>query len=112
MVTGGWFVRTSIALGVLAVWPCPAAADDQIVCGRSIVRVGMTASEISAKCGEPTEKTVADIPIRARNARGGTFETGAIVKVERWTFDRGFGRFPAILTFTDGKLQSIELVTR
>lgn len=97
------------AIGCLAG---PASADDQMTCRNSIVRVGMTASEITAKCGEPKQKAVEDVPVRATNPRRGTTNVTGSVRIERWTYDRGYGQFPALLTFEEGELKSIELITK
>jgi hypothetical protein len=83
-----------------------------MTCRNSIVRVGMTAAEITAKCGEPKEKVVENVPVRATNPRRGTTNITGSVNVERWTYDRGYGQFPALLTFEEGKLKSIEMQTR
>ncbi len=102
----------SIAVAVLA-FACVVAADadDSLVCGNSLVTVGMVAGEIVARCGEPKTKAVEDIPIRVRHPNG-TVGTAGIQHIERWTYDRGYGKFPALLTFEEGKLRSIELLTR
>ena len=44
-----------------------ASADDTIRCrnGR-LVNVGMTASEVSSRCGDPKSRTVEEIPVLAR----------------------------------------------
>ncbi len=33
-------------------------------------------------------------------------------RIERWTYDRGYGQLPALLTFEHGKLKAIELLAR
>ncbi len=100
-----------VAVMVAFAWAVAADADDSLVCGNSLVTVGMVAGEIVARCGEPKTKAVEDIPIRVRHPNG-TVGTAGIRHVERWTYDRGYGRFPALLTFEEGKLRSIELLTR
>jgi hypothetical protein len=71
----------------------------------------MVAEEVVAKCGVPKDKTATDIPVRVRRPNG-TVAVAGTTHVERWTYDRGYGRFPARLTFEDGKLETIELLTR
>lgn len=88
-----------------------ADADDSIVCGNALVTVGMVASEVTARCGEPRTKDVEDIPIRVRRPNGTVGDAG-VQHIERWTYDRGYGKFPALMTFDAGKLKSIELLTR
>jgi hypothetical protein len=87
-----------------------ARADDSVNCGNALITIGMVGSEVIAKCGEPKDKNVTEVPQRARRSSGASVVVGA-VRVERWTYDRGYGQFPALLTFEDGKLKSIELLT-
>ena len=77
-------------------------------CGTSLVSVGMVAPQVVAKCGEPQRKDVEDMPIRVRNNPGATV---GVTRVERWTYDLGYGKFKRLLTFEDGKLKSIEILT-
>ena len=104
-------IRSAILLAALSVFAQVADADDSLVCGNSLVRVGMTADEVVGKCGEPKDRAGEDRPVYARTPAGGTVQTGTY-RVERWTYDRGNSRFPAVFTFEEGKLKSIELVTR
>ena len=106
-VASSWAAAVVVALGYGAT----AAADDSLVCGNALVTVGMVAGEVVARCGEPKTKAVEDIPIRVRHPNG-TMGTAGIQHLERWTYDRGYGRFPALLTFEEGTLRSIELLTR
>jgi hypothetical protein len=99
----------SVVVATLAV--AAARADDTIMCGNSLVSVGMVAEQVVAKCGEPKDRSFSETPIRARLPNG-TLAVVGVQQIEQWTYDRGQGRFPALLTFEDGKLQSIELLTR
>ena len=96
-------------LGAFAAWT--AAADDVMRCGNAIVDVGMVATQVVARCGTPQSKEVGTTPGKARGGRSGGRGSGA-TRVERWTYDRGYGQFPAVLTFEHGKLASIELLAR
>ena len=106
-------IRLALALsavlgGLVAV---SARADDSMRCANSaLITVGMVGSQITAKCGQPKDKNVTEVPQRARRA-GGTSAVVGTIRVERWTYDRGYGQFPALLTFEDDKLKSIELLT-
>jgi hypothetical protein len=100
-----------LAALVAFAFPFAANADDSLMCRNSLVTVGMAPAEILAKCGEPKAKAVETRPVYARTPAGGRVQTGTY-SVERWTYDRGYGRFPAVLTFEDGALKSIELLTR
>lgn len=88
-----------------------AIAEDTIRCKDALVTVGMIAAEVVARCGEPARKETDSVPIRARRANGTTYVVGA-TQTERWTYDRGPGQFPALLTFESGKLERVELLTR
>jgi Protein of unknown function (DUF2845) len=97
---------------LLALVAQPAArADDTMRCGSVLINIGMVAPQVAAKCGMPKDKNVTEIPRRVRTPKG-TVATIGTVRVERWTYDRGYGQFPAVLTFEEGKLKSIEMLTR
>jgi hypothetical protein len=100
-------VLTSLALTAAAA----ASADDSLRCGNLIVSIGMVADQVVAKCGEPTSKSTEEVPTRTRS-RGGAMQTLGNTRIERWTYDRGYGQLPAFLTFEHGKLKSIELLAR
>ncbi len=84
--------------------------DDTMRCGGAIIKVGMIAGEVLAKCGEPKSKNIEEVPIRARNPNGAVNVVGT-AKVETWVYDRGYGQFPGELKFEEGKLKSIEYLT-
>ncbi|HZF31979.1 MAG TPA: DUF2845 domain-containing protein [Gammaproteobacteria bacterium] len=87
-----------------------AAADDVLRCGGQLVKVGMLAPQVVAKCGEPQSKQVEDVPVRTRGRNGAVNSVGT-TRVERWIYDQGAGQFPRLLTFEEGKLKSPELIT-
>ena len=95
----------------VALWASGSRADDPLRCGGQLVTVGMIAPQIVAKCGEPQTKEVEDVPVRVRGRNGAVTSSGT-TRVERWTYDRRDGTFPALLTFEEGKLKSIELITK
>jgi hypothetical protein len=86
------------------------AAERALRCGNALIHPGMVAAEITAKCGAPKSKDGEDVPVRVRRPNGRVAVVGT-VRVERWTYDRGYGQFPALLTFEEGKLKTIELLT-
>ncbi|HZL93726.1 MAG TPA: DUF2845 domain-containing protein [Vicinamibacterales bacterium] len=101
-----WLISAVLGLVVAA-----AAADDSMRCTTGgIIDVGMIADQVVAKCGQPKSKEVEDVPIRARTAAGGVNVIGT-ARIERWVYERGYGQFPARLTFEEGKLKTIELLT-
>jgi hypothetical protein len=101
---------TLVGIGLLLAAAGAAAAEDTLRCGGALISVGMVASQVAAKCGEPQTKHVEDVPVRVRRANG-TTATGGVTRVERWTYERDYGQFPALLTFEAGKLKTIELLT-
>src|SRR5512143_2569125 len=108
-VNARWAGALAAALGGLVV-ASAARADDTLRCGNALITVGMVGPQVVAKCGQPKDKNVTEVPQRARRA-GGTSAVIGTLRVERWTYERGYGQFPALLTFEDGKLKSIELLT-
>jgi hypothetical protein len=102
-------------IGVLLPLALAAAprvwADDSLRCGSAIVTIGMVEGQVVAKCGEPSGKSTEETPVTTRSRRG-TVKTAAGGRIERWTYDRGYGQLPALLTFEHGKLKSIELLAR
>jgi hypothetical protein len=105
-----WTSATLASLGLLGVAGL-AHGDDLMRCGSVLITIGMVAPQVVAKCGPPKDKSVTEAPKRVRRANGTTATFGTS-RVERWTYDRGYGQFPAVLTFEEGKLKSIELQTR
>ena len=98
-------------LAVVFCIPLGASADDSLRCrnGR-LINVGMPAAEVTAKCGQPQSRMVEEIPVRARLPNGNVVQTGW-TNGERWIYQRGQGQFDAQLTFEDGKLVRIDLLT-
>lgn len=84
------------------------ARAETLRCGSRLVAPGETATEVRAKCGEPASVTVIKEPIRARNAQGGGTRVVGETHVEIWRYDRGSGKFPAILKFEQGVLKALE----
>lgn len=103
--------RSLLALISLLAAAASPAADDTFRCGSKIIDTSMTMDEITSKCGQPSQRSVEEVPQYTRRAGGGTQVTGTIT-VETWTYDRGSSSFPAVLRFEDGKLVSIEILRR
>jgi hypothetical protein len=109
-------LESALALASLAIATASisfvAGADDTMRCrnGR-LVDVGMTASEVSGRCGQPKSRTVEEIPVMARLPTGAVRQTGT-TQAERWIYGRGQGQFDAMLTFEDGKLLRIEILAQ
>jgi hypothetical protein len=105
------FARSVVATVLALATGVQASADDVMRCGTAIVDVGMVAAQVVARCGEPLTREVESTPVRARGGKGAVKTVGS-TRVERWTYDRGYGRLLALLTFERGKLKSIELLAR
>jgi uncharacterized protein DUF2845 len=89
-----------------------AAGDDSMRCrSNKLVNVGMVADQVLALCGEPKSRTAEDIPVRARTPNGNVVVTGT-TRAERWTYERGYGQFDALLSFEDDKLIRIDLLSK
>ena len=64
-------------------------------------------AQVLAVCGSPKTRIIEEVPVRARGASGFSRFIG-ITLAEQWVYDRGWGKFPAVLWFQDGKIQRIE----
>ena len=100
-----------LVFGVAASISFDASAEDTITCrnGR-LVNLGMTPSEVSSRCGQAKSRTVEEVPVMARLPTGAVRQTGT-ARAERWIYGRGYGQMDALLTFEDGKLRRIDLIT-
>jgi hypothetical protein len=78
---------------------CPAMADT-MKCGRHQVTVGDSKATVLQLCGEPAVREVIS---------GGEGSTS--VRKEQWIYDRGKGRFQALLTFEGITLRRIEFLS-
>jgi hypothetical protein len=88
----------------------PLAHADTLACGNRLIETGDTATDVLATCGEPTSREVVTEPVHVRTRAGGTRVIGTTQK-EIWVYDRGSGKFPAILTFEEGVLKELEFQT-
>ena len=102
----------AVAFGAAGSISFGASAEDTIRCrsGR-LVNVGMTVSEVTDRCGDPKSRTVEEVPVMARLPTGAVRQTGT-THAERWIYGRGQGQMDALLTFEDGKLRQIDLITQ
>ena len=103
-------MRATVVFFAAAAVTFGASGEDTIRCrnGR-LVNVGMTASDVSSRCGQPTSRTREEIPVMARLPTGAVRQTGT-THAERWIYARGQGQSDAMLTFEDGELRRIDLV--
>ncbi len=106
--------RTLFAILLAAIWlgAGPAQAQpDAFWCGTRLIRERMRASDILDRCGPPDSKEIVEEPVFAWRPGGGRVQTGVMI-TEYWTYDRGSGRFPALLTIREGVAEQIELLRR
>jgi hypothetical protein len=96
---------TVVVMSFLA--QAPPVHADTLACGNRLIETGDTAAHVLATCGEPSSREVETEPVRVRTQSGGTRVIGTTQK-EIWVYDRGSGKFPAILTFEEGLLKKLE----
>ena len=94
-------------LAILLCYCGAAAAHGPLRCKGKIIDTGATVAEVLALCGSPETRIVQEVPIRAGVASGFSRLIG-LTTTEQWIYDRGWGRFPAVLTIDNGKIQRID----
>ncbi len=97
-------------LAILALMLCYCGAADaygSLRCQGKIIDPGVTMAQVLAMCGSPKTRIIEEVPVRARVASGFSRFIG-FTTTEQWVYDRGWGRFPAVLKFHDGKLRRID----
>ena len=70
----------TLAALLLCAAAMPASADETFTCGGQIIQPGMSQAAVLAQCGEPTSKTVTQVPVRSGNLVSGT------TTESRWTY--------------------------
>ena len=103
-------IRTTV-LALLLVYAGSADAYGSLRCKGRIVDVGDSAAEVLSLCGEPSKRTSTTLPVRSAVRSGFTRFVG-YSKAEQWTYDRGYGKFPAVLHFDNGVLRRIEHLSK
>jgi hypothetical protein len=100
-------MKRLVLLACLALtYTSAASAEPSLRCKGRIIRVGVPAAYILSECGAPANQN-----IQETTARVGTLTGSRIVGLalsEQWIYERGWGRFPAVLYFLDGTLRRIE----
>lgn len=81
-------------------------AGEGMRCGGEIVRPGDTTRTVAKRCGEPISRDAAGLAPAAPSADDGARIVD--VPIEQWVYDRGPGRFAAIVTLSGGRVASIE----
>lgn len=91
----------------LALSYASTASASPLRCNGRIIRVGVPAAYVLSECGAPQNQVIQESLQRAGTVTGNTRLVG-IALSEQWIYDRGFGRFPAVLVFLDGTLRRID----
>ena len=98
-----------IVLGITFCCCATANAAGSLRCQGKIIRAGFHAAYVLAICGPPEYQLIEEVPARARTVTGFSRFIGIAVS-ERWIYDRGWGKFPVVLEFHEGKLRRIEFL--
>jgi hypothetical protein len=85
------------------------SAAPSLRCNGRIVKVGVPAAYVLSQCGAPENPVVQESLARAGTLTGSSRIVG-IALSEHWVYERGFGRFPAVLFFLDGRLKRIDFL--
>ncbi len=97
----------TIAIAMLILYAGTADAYGSLRCKGRLIDVGATVAEVVSLCGEPAGRTISAVPVRAGGLSGFSRLTG-ITSTEQWVYDRGWGKFPIVLFFDEGKIIRIE----
>jgi hypothetical protein len=89
-----------------AAFALPASAET-LRCKSSLIQEGASAGYVAEKCGAPDSKETFTEPVIGRRADGTTYQAGTTSR-DVWRYKRGFGKFPAVLTFEMGVLKKLE----
>lgn len=99
------FLLACLAFSFISV----ANAAGPLRCQGTIIRVGLPAVYVLSKCGPPENQVVQEVAARAGTLTGSSRLSGIAIS-EQWIYDRGWGRFPAVLVFFDGTLKRIDFL--
>jgi hypothetical protein len=94
-------------LVIMLLYAGAADAQGSLRCKGRIVDVGKSAAEVLALCGEPARRIATQVPVRAA-VRSGFTRFAGFSTAEQWIYDRGWGKFPAILYFDDGIIRRVD----
>ena len=122
---------------ILLLLAIPPAIADGMRCGTKLVMTGDTKIEVLKKCGEPDFKETIKLLKKSRQVNlsdqsgvsvsgtqsrisahnqtgqsGITLNTETIEAIEQWTYNRGATQFIKLLTFSGGRLESVEEADR
>ena len=103
--------RTTV-LAILLLFTGAADAYDSLRCKGRLIHVGANVAEVVALCGEPARRIVTQVPVRAAGVLTGFTRFTGFASSEQWIYDRGWGRFPAVLHIDAGRIQRIDYLPR
>lgn len=84
-----------------------ANAYGSLRCDGKMIRPGDSMAQVLQLCGPPETRVVEEVPLRIGVVSGFTRYSG-ITLIESWVYDRGWGKFPALLRFRDGEVRRVE----
>jgi hypothetical protein len=103
-------VKHLLPLAFLAVaYTSAVSAAPSLRCNGRIIRVGVPAAYVLSECGAPENQVIQESLGRAGTISGSSRLVG-IALSEQWIYNRGWGRFPAVLVFLDGTLKRIDFL--
>ncbi len=101
-------MKHALLLLVPALLSCGAAhAAGPLRCDGKLIRPGVSAAYVLEKCGPPDFSVTEQAPRRARTVTGFSRLAGISVS-DQWIYNRGTGKFPAVLIIRDGRLIRID----
>lgn len=89
----------------------PAFAEDTVFrCGGETVSIGDSRYTVQKICGKPSrsESVAKDSKGRKQKPPKGDTSGSSSAKLQKWTYDRGYGDYVYVLTFANDKLKKIE----
>jgi hypothetical protein len=86
-----------------------ASAAGPLRCNGKLIRVGVPAAYVFSECGVPENQVIQESVARAGTLTGASRIIG-IALSEQWIYERGWGKFPAVLFFVDGTLKRIDFL--
>lgn len=95
-------------IAVFSMGTAAAHADETFRCGKWVVTSDMTLGELKSKCGPPSSHTSRTEDVRVRNRNTGLMMTTGQTTIETFTWDRGTGASPMLVTVVDGIIKSID----
>ena len=102
---------TVLAVLLVTFYAGTADAYGSLRCKGRLIDVGEGAADVLALCGEPSRRIVTRVPVRASVLTGFTRISG-YATTEQWIYDRGWGKFPAVLFFDEGEVRRIDYLPR